>query len=47
MTIIIKDSQGNVVVEQELNEKDCTIKVLEDKNGQKQYRLEQAAGAYH
>ena len=47
MTIIIKDDDGKVVVEKKLNEKDCTIKVSEDQNGEKKYQVQQAIGAYH
>lgn len=47
MTVIVKDAQGNIVIEKELNEKDCTIKVTEEEDGTRTYSVEQAAGAYH
>lgn len=47
MTVIIKDNEGRIVAEKELSEKDCTIKVSECANGEKQYNFEQTVGSYH
>ena len=47
MTIIVKDNEGNVVAQKEMNERDCTIKVSESANGEKQYNFEEIIGAYH
>lgn len=47
MVVIIKDNEGKVVAEQKLSEKDCSIKVQQDKNGVKTYSIQQAVGSYH
>lgn len=51
MTILIKDSSGNVVLEKEINKQEVLLKVsVKDEDsfgGSKEYSLEQVCGSYH
>jgi len=47
MKVIIKDDNGNVVVEKEVQDVTCTIKVTENDNGEKHYEIEPNAYNYH
>ena len=51
MIILIKDSNGNVVLEKEIDKEEVLLKVSvtdEDlSGGQKEYSLEQVFGSYH
>ncbi|MDO4486232.1 MAG: hypothetical protein Q4C46_06510 [Bacillota bacterium] len=47
MTIIIKDDKGNVVMEQEMQDMTCTVKVSENTDGEKRYSIEKNACSYH
>ena len=47
MTIIIKDEKGNVVVEQEMQDVTCTVRVADSKDGEKRYSIEKNACNYH
>lgn len=51
MIIQIKDSNGNVVIEKEINKEEVLLKIsVTDEDipgGQKEYSLEQVFGSYH
>lgn len=51
MTVLIKDSKGNVVIEKEIDREEVLLRVShrEDERleGQKEYTLEQIFGSYH
>lgn len=47
MTIIIKDEKGNVVIEQEMQDVTCTVKVAESTDGEKRYSIEKNVCNYH
>lgn len=47
MTIIIKDDKGEVVVEQELDSKECRIDITENLNGQVQCSIQQMIASIH
>lgn len=47
MTIIIKDDQGNVVVEQEMDAKECKVDIVVDSRGQIQCSIEQMIASIH
>ena len=47
MKIIIKDDSGNVVVEKDVQDVTCTIKVTENDNGEKNYTIEPNSYNYH
>lgn len=51
MTVLVKDSNVNVVIEKEINQEEVLLKVCvrdEDFSGeQKEYSIEQVFGSYH
>ena len=51
MTVLIKDSDGNIVVEKEINKEEVLLRVsVRDDDlsgGQKKYCVEQVFGSYH
>ena len=47
MTIIIKDEKGNVVIEQEMQDVTCTVKVADSNDGEKRYSIENNTCNYH
>lgn len=47
MTIIIKDEKGNIVVEQEVQDMTCTVKVSDHPDGEKRYSIEKNVCNYH
>ena len=51
MTVLVKDSNGNVVIEKEINQEEVLLKVCvrdDDFSGeQKEYSIEQVFGSYH
>jgi len=47
MTIIVKDDQGNVVVEQEMEAQECKVDIVEDSRGQIQCSIEQMIASIH
>lgn len=51
MTILIKDSEGNIVIEKEIKKEEVLLKVCvrddDFPGGQKEYSLEQVFGSYH
>lgn len=47
MTIIIKNDDGNVVVEQEMDAKECKVDIVVDSRGQIQCSIEQMIASIH
>ncbi|MDO4868696.1 MAG: hypothetical protein Q4A65_00180 [Bacillota bacterium] len=47
MTIIVKDDKGEVVIEKEVDAKECRIDITESLNGQIQCSVQQMIASIH
>lgn len=47
MTIIVKDDNGEVIVEKEIDAKECRIDLIEDSQGQIQCSVQQMIASIH